>query len=67
MLQREKYGSKLEKEKIRTSVLKMRHERERGVEEGHIFLHAMTGQLGTSPSGDLGEMVKSHFSLLHEG
>lgn len=66
-LQKEKHGSKPEQEKIQTSSLKMRHERERGLKKDTTFYVLWPGQLGTSLSGDLGEMVKSHFSLLLEG
>lgn len=58
-LQKEKHGSKPEQEKIQTSSRKMRHERERGLKKDTTFYVLWPGQLGTSLSGDLGEMVKS--------
>lgn len=67
VFQKEKHGSKPEQEKIQTSSLKMGHERERGLKKDTTFYVLWPGQLGTSPSGDLGEMVRSHISLLLEG
>lgn len=53
VFQKEKHGSKPEQEKIKTSILKMRHERERGLKKDTTFCMLWPGQLGTILLGTL--------------